>query len=75
MIRPNMNVTTMGGVMLTLYPPLQWNACTSERKMLDDCRVWLHNHQPSWTSATINLKHYNYTKTIKVKRRCGKEER
>lgn len=68
MIRPSLNITTEGGAV-TVYPPLQWNEITSERKMLEDCRAWLHSHQPTWMDATVNLKYHNYVKSFKIERR------
>jgi len=68
MIRPNINVVCNDGVESKLYPPLQWNECTSNYKMLTDCKEWLHSHQPSWVTATINLMYHHYTKSVKIKR-------
>ena len=61
MVRTSFMVTDNDGAILTLHPPLQWNECVSRRKMITDCREWLHNHRPTWEKATINLKYHNYT--------------
>ena len=68
MIRPYINITTKGGEIKTVYPPLQWNEVTSKRKMLVDCKEWMHSKHPTWETAEINLKHHNYVETIIVKR-------
>lgn len=68
MVRANFKITDSDGAIATLYPPLQWNECTSRRKMITDCKEWLHNHQPSWVTATINLMYHHYTKSVKIKR-------
>lgn len=69
MIRPYIEIATDGGETKTVYPPLQWNEVTSKRKMLTDCKVWMHSKHPTWETASINLKHHNYVETIIVKRR------
>ena len=70
MIRPHINITLENGEMHTIYPPLQWNdGVTSQRKILEDCKVWMHMNHPTWESATINLKHFNYVESIDVKRK------
>lgn len=68
MIRPNINVVCSDGVVSKLYPPLQWNECVNQLKMLTDCREWLHSHRPTWETATINLKYHNYTAVAVIKR-------
>ena len=68
MVRANFNITDSEGAISTLYPPLQWNECTSRRKMITDCKEWLHNHRPTWEVATINLKYHNYTATAVIYR-------
>lgn len=59
MIRPNIQIgDAMEGDVKTVYPPLQWNDCTSTRKMITDTQVWLHNHYPEWKEAVLHLMHY-----------------
>ena len=57
MVRANFNITDSEGAISTLYPPLQWNECTSHRKMLTDVREWLHSHHPTWERAMVYLAH------------------
>ena len=68
MVRPYFLITDSDGAIATLYPPLQWNECVSRRKMLTDCKEWLHDHRPAWAKATINLKYHNYTATAVINR-------
>ena len=68
MIRTHLDITRYDGTVTTIYPPLQWNECISLRKILADCRTWLHDHQPEWCAATVNLRHHNYTETTFIER-------
>ena len=68
MVRTYFLVTDKNGAMNILHPPLQWNECVSQLKMVTDCREWLHSHQPTWEAATINLKYHNYTAVAVIKR-------
>lgn len=63
MIRPHIDITMMQGYLGKIYPPLQWNETTSERKMLTDVREWLRTHHPEWSRAMVYLSHYNGTHT------------
>lgn len=63
MIRPHIDITMQMGYISKVYPPMQWNETTSQRKMLVDVREWLHNHHPSWRRAMVHLSHYNGEKT------------
>lgn len=47
------------GDIKQLHPPLQWNECTSARKIMTDVQEWLHNHQPEWKEGTLHLLHIN----------------
>ena len=47
------------GYISKVYPPMQWQDNTSQRKMLGDVREWLHNHHPSWQKAMVCLRHSN----------------
>lgn len=68
MVRPYFYITDNSGAIETLYPPLQWNKCVSKRKMLADCRTWLHTHRPEWAKALVNLMYDKYTVTGVIKR-------
>lgn len=68
MVRPSFFITDNNGEIETIYPPLQWNECISKRKMLTDCKAWLHDHRPTWAMATINLMYHHYTATAVIKR-------
>lgn len=68
MIRPHIKIFTETGET-TVYPPLQWNEVVSQRKMLVDCKEWMHSKFPTWISATIFLKHHNYVEQIEVRRK------
>lgn len=68
MVRPYFTITDRDGSVAEVYPPLQWNELTSQSKMIADCKEWLHDHQPEWMLATINLKYHNYTATTVIKR-------
>ena len=63
MIRPHIDITMYQGYLGKVYPPLQWNEQTSQRKMLTDVREWLHNHHPSWMRAMVYFSHYRLGKT------------
>lgn len=63
MIRPHICITLIRGYLGTIYPPLQWNEGTSQRKMLVDIREWLHCHHPEWSRAMVYLDHYKGSKT------------
>lgn len=63
MIRPHLDVTMHMGFISKVYPPMQWNETTSQRKMLTDIREWLHNHHPSWKRAMVHLRHFNGEKS------------
>lgn len=63
MIRPHIDITMFQGYLGKVYPPLQWNEQTSQRKMLTDVREWLHTHHPEWSRAMVYLSHYNGTRT------------
>jgi hypothetical protein len=74
MIRPLIDITHSDGKINSIYPPLQWNVCTSKRKITTDVREWLHSHHPDWASAMLRLAHYNrndynsYNETIRLER-------
>ena len=63
MIRPHIDITMHFGDESKVYPPLQWNENTSQRKMLVDVREWLHYHHPSWVRAMVYLDHFKGIKT------------
>ena len=63
MIRPHICIHLRQGYIGTIYPPMQWNEKTSQRKMLTDVREWLHTHHPEWGRAMVYLSHYNGTHT------------
>lgn len=63
MIRPHIDITMHMGYISKVYPNMQWNENTSQRKMLADLREWLHNHYPSWCRAMVHLSHFNGTCT------------
>lgn len=63
MIRPHIDITMYMGYISKVYPNMQWNENTSERKMLTDVREWLHNHHPTWCKAMVYLSHYRLGKT------------
>ena len=69
MIRPHIDITMYQGYLGKVYPPLQWNEQTSQRKMLTDVREWLHCHHPSWKRAMVYFKHMNgINDTIMIER-------
>lgn len=59
MIRVSMDIFENDGRYNIIYPPLQWNECTSKRKILADVRTWLHCHRPEWCKARVTLRHFN----------------
>ena len=63
MRRPHIYITMHMGYISKVYPNMQWNENTSQRKMLADLREWLHNHHPSWRRAMVYLDHYKGSKT------------
>ena len=68
MVRPSFFITDNNGEIETIYPPLQWNECISKRKMLSDCRSWIHCHRPNWAQALVNLMFSKYTEVNVIKR-------
>lgn len=63
MIRPHIDITMQMGYISKVYPNMQWNETTSQRKMLVDVQEWLHNHHPSWRRAMVHLRHFNGAST------------
>ena len=63
MIRPHIDITMHMGFINKVYPNMQWNETTSQRKMLVDVREWLHNHYPTWKRAMVHLAHFNGERT------------
>ena len=68
MIRPHFDIRTASGYLLNIYAPLQWNEVASVRKMVSDCREWLHNHHPEWCRARIYLTHKSHTDVLLIER-------
>ncbi|MBR5118877.1 MAG: hypothetical protein IK100_09565 [Muribaculaceae bacterium] len=56
------------GFISKVYPNMQWNETTSQRKMLVDVREWLHNNHPTWSRAMVYLDHFkgNITHSDKI---------